>query len=92
MPGRAQASAGPPLHAVIDGAHGDPFFAGGSQSTGVTGGHRRDEDVVGRWPTRGIASSENKPGRGLPPDYAAAAGHAAVSVQHVIAARKDLWP
>lgn len=25
-------------------------------------------------------------------DYAAAAGHAAVSVQHVIAARKDLWP
>ena len=25
-------------------------------------------------------------------DYAAAAGHAAVSVQHVVAARKDLWP
>ena len=25
-------------------------------------------------------------------DYAAAAGHATVSVQHVIAARKDLWP
>ena len=25
-------------------------------------------------------------------DYAAAGGHAAVSVQHVIAARKDLWP
>ena len=25
-------------------------------------------------------------------DYAAAAGHAAVSVQHIIAARKDLWP
>jgi type II secretory pathway predicted ATPase ExeA len=25
-------------------------------------------------------------------DYAAAAGHSAVSVQHVIAARKDLWP
>ena len=25
-------------------------------------------------------------------DYAAAAGHAAVAVQHVIAARKDLWP
>jgi hypothetical protein len=24
--------------------------------------------------------------------YAAAAGHAAVSVQHIIAARKDLWP
>jgi type II secretory pathway predicted ATPase ExeA len=25
-------------------------------------------------------------------DYAAAGGHTAVSVQHVIAARKDLWP
>ena len=25
-------------------------------------------------------------------DYAAAAGHATVSVQHVVAARKDLWP
>ena len=25
-------------------------------------------------------------------DYTAAGGHAAVSVQHVIAARKDLWP
>jgi hypothetical protein len=25
-------------------------------------------------------------------DYAAAGGHAAVSVQHVVAARKDLWP
>jgi len=25
-------------------------------------------------------------------DYAAAAGHATVSVQHIVAARKDLWP
>jgi hypothetical protein len=25
-------------------------------------------------------------------DYAAAGGHAAVSVQHVVAVRKDLWP
>jgi general secretion pathway protein A len=25
-------------------------------------------------------------------DYAAAAGHATVSVQHVVGARKDLWP
>jgi general secretion pathway protein A len=25
-------------------------------------------------------------------DYAAAAGHATVSIQHVVAARKDLWP
>jgi len=36
------------------------------------------------------ARPTTSPSRSL--DYAGAGGHAAVSVQHVIAARKDLWP
>jgi hypothetical protein len=71
-------------------------------ATGMDLQRRRDEDregPMGRLAARfGLSDDEIELARrdgdhlGLCLHPAAAGGHAAVSVQHVIAARKDLWP